>query len=268
MIQAPPATPVYFLPEHLFSLLSRPGRELTVRVLQVEGKMLYLELGGDKFQAKIAGTFNPEDFRVGEILRVRVESTEPEIVLRLISPHKRSYDLLLMVSVLRKDQRDRAYSPEIAKEESGRLFSLIREAVAFAEKKIERKDKEEEDYNFTKIKFKEPTYTENKLLLPLIFPEGSGWGYFEFAVPEEKEGKIKLFSLRMFFPYLGLIEANFYLKSEHIQIFLDFSNKESLIFAQNYLNELREVLSTKRGLINIYLQHKTLEPGYLFESRG
>jgi hypothetical protein len=57
--------------------------------------MLYLELGGDKFQAQIAGTFNPEDFKVGETLRVRVERTEPEIVLRLISPQKRSTDLLL-----------------------------------------------------------------------------------------------------------------------------------------------------------------------------
>ena len=62
MIQVPPTSPVYFLPENLFSLLSRPGRELTVRVLQIEGKMLYLELGGDKFQAQIAGAFNPEDF--------------------------------------------------------------------------------------------------------------------------------------------------------------------------------------------------------------
>jgi hypothetical protein len=273
MIQVPPTSPVYFLPENLFSLLSRPGRELTVRVLQIEGKMLYLELGGDKFQAQIAGTFNPEDFKVGETLRVRVERTEPEIVLKLISPQKRSTDLLLMVDVLRKEASGgSSVEPKLiqekAKEEAGRLVSLLREALIYAEKKTERKDKEEEDSIFSKIKVKQPVYTENKLLLPVVFPEGNGWGYFEFEVPEEKEGKTKLFAIRMFFPYLGLLEASFYLKGKNLQISIDFASKESLDFAKDYLEELKEALSIRKGIVNIFLQHKPLEPGYLLESRG
>jgi len=273
MIQVPPTTPVYFLPENLFSLLSRPGRELTVRVLQIEGKMLFLELGGDKFQAQVAGIFNPEDFKVGETLRVRVERTEPQIVLKLISPQKRSADLLLMVDVLRKEASEghshgMTLLQEKAKEEAGRLVSLLREALTYVEKKSERKGKGEEDFIFTKIKVKQPVYSENKLLLPLVFPEGNGWGYFEFEVPEEKEGKTKLFSIRMFFPYLGLLEANFYLQEKKLQVSIDFANKESLDFAKGYLEELKEALSTREGIANIFLRYKPLEPGYLLESRG
>jgi len=45
--------PIIYLPENLWSFFSRPGRELLIKVLNIEGKTLYLELGGEKFQARI-----------------------------------------------------------------------------------------------------------------------------------------------------------------------------------------------------------------------
>ena len=82
--------PVTFLPENLFSLFSRPGRELTVRIVQIEGKTLTLETGGEKFQARIAGTLLPEDFRPGETLRVRVLSSGPPVLLHLVEGERLS----------------------------------------------------------------------------------------------------------------------------------------------------------------------------------
>ncbi|RUM87345.1 MAG: hypothetical protein DSZ24_06380 [Thermodesulfatator sp.] len=76
--------PVTFLPENLVPLFSQPGRELTVRVIEVEGKTLTLETGGERFQARLAHIPFAEALRPGETLRVRVVSTSPSLLIHLI----------------------------------------------------------------------------------------------------------------------------------------------------------------------------------------
>ncbi|MDK2861912.1 MAG: hypothetical protein PWP33_1115, partial [Thermodesulfobacterium sp.] len=88
--------PILYLPENLWFLFSRPGRELVIRVVGIEGKTLNLELGGEKFQAKIAGTVNPEDFKVGENIRVKVLQTGNPVVLQVVSGEKTSSDLKIL----------------------------------------------------------------------------------------------------------------------------------------------------------------------------
>ncbi len=266
MIQIQPTTPVYFLSENLLSLLNRPGRELTVKVLQVEGKTLHLELGGEKFQAQVSGIFNPEDFEVGENLRVRVERTEPEIVLRLVSPQKKSIDLVILHSVKRENMFLSEQERVEKRLELTTLTGFLKRLVATKGKKFQERE-EGEDW-VPQVKLKKPLYYEDKFLLPLVFPENTGWGYFEFFPPHEEVDKLKLFKVVLFFPYLSLVEINFYLKNQNLEIMLDFSSKEGLKMAREYLSELKNLLASEEKSFKVYLRQKEITPGYLLFDRG
>ena len=85
--------PIIYLPENLWSLFTRPGRELLIRVIAIEGKTLFLDLGGEKFRAQIGGSLNPQDFYPGQTLRVRVAQIGYPIVLQILTEAKKESEL-------------------------------------------------------------------------------------------------------------------------------------------------------------------------------
>lgn len=126
--------PIYYLPENLWSLFSKPGRELTVKVLQIEGKLLYLELGGYKFQARLAGTLNPEDFRPGDLLKVKVLKSEGPVVLEVFGSSKESEEVKILYLLVR-EKPSIGTSQNVSTEEWRALSEILKKFLLKGEEK-------------------------------------------------------------------------------------------------------------------------------------
>jgi hypothetical protein len=120
--------PIIYLPENLWSFFTRPGRELLIRVLNIEGKTLYLELGGEKFQARIGGTLTSENFTVGEVLKVRVAKTGNPIILQIISPEKEAEELKFLYLINAK-LAEKSINKEVFQKDFNLLATFIKDLV-------------------------------------------------------------------------------------------------------------------------------------------
>lgn len=258
--------PIFYLPENLWSLFTRPGRELTVRVLQIEGKLLYLELGGYKFQARLGGTLNPEDLKSGEIIKVKVINSEGPIVLQIVGSEKEGASTKLLYLLAR----------ERPQEENTNLSSLTKEFALISElfKTIVRKeDKREGIYKDLEeqlgktIKFIQPHFEEDGLFIPFIFGDEKSWGYLEIK-PEKKGEKVQLFILRIFLTYLGLLEAFFTYSDKSMEIDLYFTENKALDFAKVFYKDLREELYFSHPNVIIHFNKKRVEPGFFLQKIG
>lgn len=257
--------PIFYLPENLWSLFTRPGRELTVRVLQIEGKLLYLELGGYKFQARLAGTLNPEDLRVGDLIRVKVTKSEGPVVLQIIGSEKEEAANKLIYLFLREKPQGDKLTPQRMSKELTLLTELFRGLT-------ERKEKGEEVKNWEEIfgkeiKFIKPQAEEDKFFLPFVFSDERSWGYIEVK-PEEKGEKVKLFSMKIFFSYLGLVEVLFAYTSQSLELDLYFAEKKALTFAKEFFKDLRSELYFPNRSVIISFHQIELRPGFFLERIG
>lgn len=260
--------PIIYLPENLWFLFSRPGRELLVRVIGVEGKTLSLELGGDRFQARIGGTLNPEDFRVGENIRVRVVRNEGPIILQVLSPRpsKISPELNLLYLITSSKTKPSMVEPK----EINLMVDFVRDLLwsIVRREKSEIKREKEEFFLGKELKALKILYEENKIILPFLFSDEKSWGYLELSLPEEIEHKIKIFSFRLFLEYLGLVEGILSYLDQKVFVDLYFYNSQALEFAKKEFRELHQMFLAKDILAKINLEEKKLAPGYLFEKEG
>ena len=260
--------PIYYLPENLWSLFTRPGRELTVRVLEIEGKLLYLELGGYKFQARLAGTLNPEDFKPGELLRVKILKTEEPIVLEILERSKETEEAKLLY-LLVKEKPPLNVSRENLTKETGVIFEILRNLISkeeIKEKKGGIKDLEEIIGKY--LKASDLIFEEDRIFIPFVFLDAKSWGYLELPIPEEKGDKVKIWVLKLFLQYLGLVEAIFYYSSNSVVIDLNFSENTAYMLAREELQNLKRELSFFKKAIKINLEKKEARPGLFLEKVG
>ncbi len=260
-------SPIIYLPENLWSLFTRPGRELLVRVLNIEGKTLDLELGGDKFQARIGGTVNPEDFRIGETIRVRVVKTGHPIVLQIISEEKETSDLKLFY-VLAKESNVDVNKEIFFKKDLNLLASFIGEVLKGDKKEIKEEDKHLKKIFGDKIKSLKIIYQHDRMIFPFVFSDERSWGYLELGTPEERKGRVKLFYMKFYFEYLGLVEC--YISYLNKDIFLEFyfANKEAYEVAKKEAKFLKNLLVSQKIYCKIEINMEEISPGYLLEKTG
>lgn len=260
--------PIYYLPENLWSFFTRPGRELTVRVLQIEGKLLYLEFGGYKFQARLAGTLNPEDFKPGELLKVKVLKAEGPIVLEVLGTSKESAETKLLY-LFAREKPSQLPPKEGLVREWGVISEVLKGLIFKGESKEKRRVlKEWEEVIGKYVKVSDLVIEEERIFLPFVFSEEKSWGYLELPLPEEKGDKVKLFLLKLFFQYLGLVEAIFSYSSDFIMIDLYFSENTAFNLAKEELPNLRKELSFSEKSIKINLSKRETLPGLFLEKVG
>jgi hypothetical protein len=260
--------PIIYLPENLWSLFTRPGRELLIRVLNIEGKTLYLELGGEKFQARIGGTLTSENFTVGEVLKVRVAKTGNPIILQIISPEKEAEELKFLYLINAK-LAEKAINKEVFQKDFNLLATFIKDLVGVTNKeKKETIDKELKDLFGEKIKSLNIFYKDEKIVIPFVFSDERSWGFLELGEPKEEQGKIKLFYFKMFFEYLGLMECFLSYMGNEIFIDLYFANRESFELAKDEIKNLENLLLSYKIPTKISMNMGEILPGQLLKKEG
>jgi len=274
--------PVTFLPESLFSLFSRPGRELLVRVIEVESKTLTLETGGEKFQARIAGSFLPEDFRPGETLRVRVLSSGPPVLLHIVEGEKLSGAEARLLQIFQDVQAELpslvSRLPTVS--ERPELFPL----VSFFVKLLEGEEDKTQALKNGKKRFEHQGLTLEKetlstlshliqdrsFILPFAFADRSSWGFLEVGEDTgvASQGK-RYFYLRLFLSELGLVEAFMgFHTSNRLNLHFYFSREEGLELARKHLIELKEDLADRGFYAEVTLERSHYEPGVILVREG
>jgi hypothetical protein len=261
-------TPIYYLPENLWSLLTRPGRELVMRVLEIEGKLLYLEMGGYKFQARLAGTLNPEDFRPGEMIKVRVLKAEGPVVLEILGGSKEAAETNLLYLLVRETPAQPQAQAKLSKE-----LNLLSEVFKKAFEGLEKSDRAKHQRALDELLGKEVRFSdfvleEDRLFLPFLFQGEKSWGYLEIITPEERGDRVRLFLLKLFFQYLGMVEALFCYTRDSIEVDFFFAEKKAWEFARNHLLELKRDLSFSGKSVKINLEKKEVYPGYFLNKVG
>ncbi|WP_038055149.1 hypothetical protein [Thermodesulfobacterium hydrogeniphilum] len=258
-------SPIIYLPENLWSLFTKPGRELLVRVLNIEGKTLDLELGGEKFQARIGGTINPEDFKIGETIRVKVIKTGNPIILQVISEEKEASDLKLFYLVTKEFEKEVTKDISLRKD-LNLLATFVNEIIKKEKKEIT--DKSLKKLFGDKIKNLKVIYQQDKIVLPFIFNDERSWGYLELGAPEERKGRVKLFYLKFYFEYLGLVECYISYLEKEIYIEFYFVNQEAYKIAKKEYKNLENILVSQKIHCKIEVNMEEISPGYLLEKRG
>lgn len=284
--------PVTFLPESLFSLFSRPGRELTVRVIQVESKTLTLETGGEKFQARIAGSLLPDDFRPGETIRVRVLSSGPPVLLHIVEGEKISEAEARLLQIFQSVQAELpslvSRFPTISERpELYPLVSFFVKLLEAEEKKfvegpernrsqdIRAKDKRGSSskavaFEEGELRIASQLIHDKGLLLPFAFADRTSWGFLE-AGEETKataQGK-RYFYLHLFLSELGLVEAFLGLySSSKLDLHFYFSREEALELAREQLFELKKDLAERGFYVEVTLERSHYEPGVILAREG
>ncbi|MEN3038900.1 MAG: hypothetical protein ABDI07_07090 [Candidatus Kryptonium sp.] len=267
-MQVTAPSPIFYLPENLWSLLTRQGRELTVRVLQIEGKLLYLELGGHRFQARIAGTLNPEDFRSGDLLKVRVTQSEGPVVLEIVESSRGGIEKALLYLLGR--------AKDIGVEASSHKFKEISVLATLLKSFTERaKTKEKstpkialEDILGGDIQTSDLFFEEDRILIPFTLRDHRSWGYIEILSPEERNDKIRLFALNLFLEYLGYIKALFSYNDNHIEIELWVSENDTLEFFKEHMVDLKRDLSFSSKFVKINIEKRNVLPGKILDKIG
>lgn len=260
--------PIIYLPENLWSFFTRPGRELLIKVLNIEGKTLYLELGGEKFQARIGGTLIPENFTIGEVLRVRVAKTGNPIILQVLSPEKETGKLNFLYLISAK-LAEKSMNKEVFQKDITLLTTFIKDLVRVKEKEEkEVTDKELKELFGEKIKSFKFIYKDEKIVIPFIFNDERSWGFLELGEPKEEHGKIKLFYFRIFFEYLGLMECYLSYLDKEVYVDLYFANKDSFKIAKSEIKKLENLFYSYKIPVKINLNMQKISPGQLLEMEG
>ncbi len=267
--------PVTYLPESLFSLLGQPGRELTVRVVEVEGKTLTLETGGERFQARLAGSLLPEDFRLGETVRVRVLSSGPPVLLHLVEgPGVTRVEERFARLIQFLQTQGGNLSPEFpAVSEKPDPLSLVTFLVKMMGEVQEEKEKVGGDEGDKKLSRDWGVLTrfwqEGHLVLPFFFTDRLSWGFLEAGREDWSSESEKFFYLRLFLSELGLVEAFIRATSgKALKINLFFSREEALTLAREGIVELRRELAEKGFWPEITLEQSYYEPGIILAKEG
>ncbi len=271
--------PVTYLPESLFALLEQPGRELTVRVVEVEGKTLTLETGGERFQARLAGSLLPEDFRLGENVRVRVLSPGPPVLLQLVEgPGVRRAEerFARLVQVLQPQVAALASKLPAVSEKPDPL-SLVAFLVRIMDREVREKEKFSAEIEDRKI-FQESGrdwtilsrfWQEGHLVLPFFFADRLSWGFMEAGREEGTSDSERFFYLRLFLSELGLMEVFIRAVAEKsLKINFYFSREEALALAREGVLELRRELAERGFWPEITLEKSYYEPGVILVKEG
>ncbi len=260
--------PIIYLPENLWSFFTKPGKELLIRVINIEGKTLYLELGGERFQARIGGTLTPENFTIGEVLRVKVAKTGNPIILQILSPTKKKTEFNFLYLVSNK-LGEKSINKEVFQKDLNLLTSFIKEIIgSYKREKREIEDKELKELFGEKIKIFELLYKDEKVIIPFIFDEERSWGFLELIEPQEEQNKIKLFYLKIFFEYLGVLEC--FLSYSEEKIYVDFyiANKETFEVLKNEIENLERLFYLHRISSKININLQKILPGQILEKAG
>ncbi|MBX6423594.1 hypothetical protein [Thermosulfurimonas sp. F29] len=269
--------PVTYLPESLFSLLGQPGRELTVRVVEVEGKTLTLETGGERFQARLAGSLLPADFRAGATVRVRVLSAGPPVLLQLVEgpgigrAEEKLTGLLqfLQGRAVAVSGKLPAVSERPAPETlAGFLVHLLSEKTEEGEEKHPvggRREAPSPHEEAVLLRF----WREGQMVLPFFFADRFSWGFLEVGREEDIEGGERFFYVRVFLSELGLMEAFIRSSAERIlRVNFFFSRDEALNLARKEVLELRRELAERGFWPEITLERSYYEPGIILAREG
>jgi len=269
-MQITASAPIIYLPENLWSFFTRPGRELLIRVVNIEGKTLDLELGGERFQARVGGTINPEDFKPGETIRVRVIKTGHPIVLQLISEEKEAVATDLKLFYLVQQGFEKGSTEKVLlRKDLDLLATFVKDLVSTdkKEKKTEV-DKDLKKILGEKIKALKVLYQHDKVVVPFLFNDERSWGFLELNVPQEEKGKVRLFYLKLFFEYLGLVEC--YISYSWQEIFIDFYfvNPEAFKLAKAEQKNLQNMLVINKKYIKISINNQEVLPGHILEKKG
>jgi len=263
--------PIIYLPENLWSLFTRPGRELLIRVLNVEGKTLDLELGGDRFQARVGGTINPEDFRPGSTIRVRVLRVGHPIVLQLIEEESEAAETkdLTLFYLVKEGSASKTQHTEFLRRDFDLLASFVREFMGTEKKdKTEKKEEALKRILGDKIKALKILYQHGKIIVPFLFYDERSWGFLELAPPKEEPGKVKLFYLKLYMEYLGLVECYFGYGKKEVYVDLYFASEDAYNLAKRELKSLEDMLVFEKKYIKISINTQEVTPGYILEKRG
>lgn len=118
------------------------------------------------------------------------------------------------------------------------------------------------------IKFSDFLIEEDRVFLPFVFLDERSWGYIELPIPEEKGDRIKLFILKLFFQYLGLVEAIFSYSPHSIYLDLYFSENLAYTLAREELKNLKEELFLLEKSVKINLLKRETRPGFFLERVG
>ncbi|WP_028840745.1 hypothetical protein [Thermodesulfobacterium hveragerdense] len=258
--------PILYLPENLWFLFSRPGRELVIRVVGIEGKTLNLELGGEKFQARIAGTVNPEDFKVGENIRVKVLQTGNPVVLQVVSGEKTSNDLKILYLLSQAGKKEEVNIPYV-KEELKLLSNLLTDLFIKKDKKSKSLEEGIKELLGDKVKASTLLYQEDSLFIPFLFNDERSWGYIELGPPQERKGKIKLFYLKFYGEYLGLVECFISYDEREILLELYFYTKEAYELAKIEHKNLKNLFIFSQNQVIIKISYEESLPGSILEKR-
>ncbi len=256
-----------------------PGRELTVRVVEVEGKTLTLETGGERFQARLAGSLLPEDFRLGENVRVRVLSPGPPVLLQLVEgPGVRRAEerFARLVQVLQPQVAALASKLPAVSEKPDPL-SLVAFLVRIMDREVREKEKFSAEIEDRKI-FQESGrdwtilsrfWQEGHLVLPFFFADRLSWGFMEAGREEGTSDGESFFYLRLFLSELGLMEAFVRAGAEKsLKISFYFSREEALALAREGVLELRRELAERGFWPEITLEKSYYEPGVILVKEG
>jgi len=272
-VQITAPAPIIYLPENLWSLFSRPGRELLIRVLNVEGKTLDLELGGDRFQARVGGTVNPEDFKPGSTIKVRVLRVGHPIVLQLVEEEEaekaQTKDLTLFYLV-KESKNPAEESQTLLKKDLDLLATFVRDLVGGDKKdeKVEKKDELLKKILGDKIKALKFLYQHGRIIVPFVFYDDRSWGFLELEPPKEEGSKVKLFYVKLYFEYLGLVEC--YLGYGKKELFLDlyFASRDAYNLAKKEVRTLEAMIGIEKRFVKISINTQEVLPGYILEKEG
>ena len=263
--------PVAYLPENLLILFERPGRELTVRVIEVEGKTLTLEAGGERFQARLAGALVPEDFRPGETVRVRVLSAGPPVVLHLIEGSGVSRVQERLADLVRLIQGRALPVPEgplvSERPDLSSLLTFLLQAVGERpeEDKAPRREAKAAETPLTQTLLH--LWKGGGLILPFFFADRLSWGFLE-ADREKERPRERYIYLRLFLGNLGLMEAFLRLQGSQLKVDFLFSREEALTLARKEVINLRRELAERGFWPEISLEKAYHEPGALLAREG
>ncbi len=267
-----PATAQFF-PEHLSSLLSRPGQILEAKVETISGRLITLLIGQERLEALLTPDVPPKNLHPGQMVRLKIVRTGSPVVLSLVTPlgnekeqeTKELIQVLLKAFFSRKPTPSKPLSPKFQFEKI-KLETLLGQTLAL----MEDQDLETETSPTKALRPHDASHSNLRLpgllshlwesglfFLPFFFPDRVSWGLLEEENSQSQKGT-RVFRLRLFLSKLGALEIVFLLRGEQLEVQILAARGEVLPQVQKALPSLYQGL--KACYPQLKLNYGLLEP--------
>ncbi|WP_022852796.1 hypothetical protein [Thermodesulfatator atlanticus] len=270
------------IPQGLIEILT-PGRAFTARVETIEGRLLTLFVGNEKLEAMLAEHLPQNLFKPGQVIRLKVASLGPPLVLTIETKGEKDIKPLLkhtsqtLLKLLPQEEQNfklldifkwQSASPKKAKEA---LFFLVDHFFKTLSKDSSAKQTKGDAKKF-RLEIREhflKLWQEGQFVIPFLFGDRVSWSYLyeDREIAFAKPG-VRSFLLVLFLSRLGYLEARFNLSPKLLLLEISFARDEALAKARKALSSLYEMFSSCEDKVIIKLNTLDAYPGQMLRLRG